>query len=71
MKIIHFSEINKQIENGEGEFIAACDAEYENSCKHAAEKIAKMRHERPLILLSGPLRLGKDYNGAENRSLSR
>ncbi len=59
MKIIHFSEINKQIENGEGEFIAACDAEYENSCKRAAEKIAKMRHERPLILLSGPSGSGK------------
>ena len=59
MKIIHFSEINKQIENGEGEFIAACDAEYENCCKHAAEKIAKMRHERPLILLSGPSGSGK------------
>lgn len=58
MKKIHVNAINRKLSD-QAAFVEESDRKYEASLREQAEKIADMKNEKPIILLSGPSGAGK------------
>ena len=52
-------EINKRIQSDVGEFLAECDAHYQQRINEAVDRILERMRESPIVLLSGPSGSGK------------
>ncbi|MCD8094646.1 MAG: nucleoside kinase [Ruminococcus sp.] len=59
MKIVHFSEINKEILSDAKDYINSCCESYDKLCEDTAIKVSETSNIRPIILLSGPSGSGK------------